>query len=545
MMRRAILALALALAAPAAWAASVLPADVSTRVGRAQTFVFHWTDPQYTAANLQSRDYIWHGVHSNASTNMLLPSGVYTSLYTSNARVPNVPIHYGAVLVPGWTLSYFQNGTGGTDPSWIMLQGDHATPAYWYNDNSYIPLDISNSAVRAWRMTNEIAPMISSGVQGISIDNMGPLNNQIIDLTGTATITNGSIDVTGISLSSSLSQIYVGGAVTGFGIQGGTTVASIISPTEIHLSQTASASTSVTLTFPHYAVGTCTVAVTDYATGGTCESHGGTFTAKYKDNSTGECSGSSTPCWTNDQVTWVQQIEAYAHPLTVGVTGNVTPSMDGGTYQTLSQTLIEATDIWLDEGGWMGGSLTPAPCLVGGSPPLLGAAWATKANFIIGLNNGAGHPRIDQNALCPLGTRTSQVLEWALGSHLLTKKTGNDYFEWQFTKSDGSDDSTYFTDQLIGGQWPQFWWTHGAATTAMLTDGHLYWRYFTNGLAICNPTADATASFDFGADVYHSFDNLQYPPTPTVTTKVNVMGPLCLVLKKGGAVWGDRVYLSK
>jgi len=73
----------------------------------------------------------------------------------------------------GCPLSWFQ----ANHPNWILLKHDRATPAYEWDQTDWIPLDVSNPEVQAWREAHEIAPMLSNGYQGISVDNVGDQND--------------------------------------------------------------------------------------------------------------------------------------------------------------------------------------------------------------------------------------------------------------------------------------------------------------------------------------------------------------------------------
>jgi hypothetical protein len=53
-----------------------------------------------------------------------------------------------------------------------VYQCDQVTPAYEFDDPTFIPVDIANPAVREWRLENEIGPLLAAGYAGISVDNI-------------------------------------------------------------------------------------------------------------------------------------------------------------------------------------------------------------------------------------------------------------------------------------------------------------------------------------------------------------------------------------
>lgn len=160
-----------------------MPPDVSTRVGRAQTFVYQWTAEEY-ATKLGTRDFIWNnrpGSPQGGTAKLWFPPGTFSDFYMTVTRVPSYPQIYGRVVtitacgVPsgGCPLSWFQ----AHHPEWIVLKRDRATPAYGFNNTEGIPLDIGNPQVQNWIENNWVLPALSAGYAGISIDNVTDRND--------------------------------------------------------------------------------------------------------------------------------------------------------------------------------------------------------------------------------------------------------------------------------------------------------------------------------------------------------------------------------
>ncbi len=165
-------------------AACAPPVDVSDKVGLAYDFIYQFTASEYQdARNLESRAIIWNnqpGPPQGGADKLYFPKGVISSAYTSIARVPANGERFGPVAVPtacadadgGCGLSWFQ----AHHPSWIVLKHDRATPAFFFNDPTWLPLDIANPEVEAWIEANVFAPLLAAGYQSISFDNVTDRN---------------------------------------------------------------------------------------------------------------------------------------------------------------------------------------------------------------------------------------------------------------------------------------------------------------------------------------------------------------------------------
>lgn len=181
---RLSLAIAIALLlSPIIAFAQALPADVSTRVGRAGEFVYGYTAEQY-ATRLEERDVYWSNQPSRqaGAGKVRLPAGVFSGAYTAVSRVPAHGQAFGKTRIitacgmprgGGCTLEWFRRN----HPSWIIYKADQVTPAYQFGNQGWIPLDISNPDVQSWIKAHVYAPLLDEGYQAISVDNVTAQND--------------------------------------------------------------------------------------------------------------------------------------------------------------------------------------------------------------------------------------------------------------------------------------------------------------------------------------------------------------------------------
>lgn len=182
-MLRTLLITLLCLASPAV-VGQTLPPEVPTRVGRAAAFVYRYTPEQY-AARLTDRDIIWSNQPTSeqgGADRLTFPSTVFSGASATINRVPANVTAYGttrlitactALKAGGCPLSWFQEH----HPEWIIYKSDQATPAYQFDDPSWIPLDISNMEVQAWVKENFFLPILKTGYHALSIDNVTVRND--------------------------------------------------------------------------------------------------------------------------------------------------------------------------------------------------------------------------------------------------------------------------------------------------------------------------------------------------------------------------------
>ncbi len=179
-----------------------IPADVSTRVGRAASFIYGYTPSQY-ANELFTRDVVWDNRPTSiqgGADKLHFPSTTFSSAYTAVNRVPSGQIVYGRTRLitacgnssgGGCTLAWFQT----YHPTWIIYTSDQLTPAYQFEDPLWIPLDISNPDVQSWIKTNLYHPILSAGYQAISVDNVTNRNDfKEIGVCSIAPVTNCTSD---------------------------------------------------------------------------------------------------------------------------------------------------------------------------------------------------------------------------------------------------------------------------------------------------------------------------------------------------------------
>lgn len=156
-------------AAVAAYAAAAQAApcnslpDVSMRIGRAQLFLYNPNDYAKLAG---ARDVL--GINSDVHGQPhRLPASMWSGMYITVDRW-GINGHKD----PERDLAWFQR----YHPSWIAYKADQRTPAWEFGDRNYVPLDISNPAVRAFTVSTEIAPYLTNIYSGVSVDNVTPTN---------------------------------------------------------------------------------------------------------------------------------------------------------------------------------------------------------------------------------------------------------------------------------------------------------------------------------------------------------------------------------
>ncbi|MGH9643810.1 MAG: hypothetical protein ACRD3Q_15485 [Terriglobales bacterium] len=541
-----------------------MPADTTMRVGRGQSWVTRWTSAQYAALSPvtdsvpffrtttelspNQRDYIWDGRTGREQGALSLPPGVFTGAYISVAGVVNYPfevdpLHYIHFCGPNQDCTYEWLDTN--HPNWIVRTHDQATPAWFFNAQNFVPLDISNPIVQNFLLVNEIGPLIGYGFQGISVDNVNERN--LFDLEGVCSASipldssgnpvgdctsNGGIWTQLYQPPSTLPDpSYDDGAyttdrvawlkaITAYAHQLGAAVAANIYYETRNLNHKAAHDQA-------YKALINSVDIWAYEPGFT-----GTFVpspclvggAQSYSRIAGDlAAGANTVTLANDNARYFTNGSEISIP-GAGPNGNVyvgnavgAPQGDTITIQPSTGTAV-ASGTLIYEGGPQYG--------------MVGTQWINLVNFINGLNLSNSIATYQENSICPIGTDpqvSRPVVEWAIGSNLMTKPAANahSYVEMFFANGDGTDGAAYDTDEEPGGDWPEWHWRHGKALdpVPVLTNG-VYSRRFQHGMVVCNPTADPL-SFYFGTAVYHSFTNQTYTGTQSIA------GPSCVMLQTG------------
>jgi hypothetical protein len=115
-----------------------------------------------------TRDLYWENSRSSAQGGSTVFSALpgFSSAYTAVNRLPLVQVYGGNVRLPkgcsdtaggGCDLAWFQ----ANHPDWIIYTDDQKTPAYMFNDRSWVPLDISNPTVQEFIKTNLYAHVLN------------------------------------------------------------------------------------------------------------------------------------------------------------------------------------------------------------------------------------------------------------------------------------------------------------------------------------------------------------------------------------------------
>jgi hypothetical protein len=182
MLLRLAVAAAVLLLGVASAAAQALPVDVSTRVGRAASFIYRYTPSQYD--RLTDRDVYWSNQPARlqgGSDKLHFPKGTFSGAYVPVNRVPASPYTYGRTTV---ITACGRPEGGGCDlawlranhPDWIVYKTDQVTPAYMFGNKDFPPVDIANPQVQRWLIDNYYAPLMKLGYQALSVDNVAAGN---------------------------------------------------------------------------------------------------------------------------------------------------------------------------------------------------------------------------------------------------------------------------------------------------------------------------------------------------------------------------------
>ena len=162
-----------------------LPNEVSTRVGRAATFVYAFTPYQYQH-RLSDFDFVWTQIPTNIQggyDKLYFPPAVMSGGYVPVNRIPASAYLIGttsyvracrnAPLAGGCTTEWLQEN----HPTWIIYKADQVTPSYQFGNTGWVPLDITNPDVQAWLLANYYSPILDLGYEALTIDNVTAQND--------------------------------------------------------------------------------------------------------------------------------------------------------------------------------------------------------------------------------------------------------------------------------------------------------------------------------------------------------------------------------
>lgn len=429
-MLRTLVFVSLLLSSTVAHAQAIL-ADVSSRVGRASTFIYRFTPEQYPT-RLTQRDVIWSNQPTTiqgGADRLTFPPGVFSGAYVTVNRVPANPTMFGKTRLltacnderrGGCTLTWFQRN----HPEWIIYRSDQVTPAYQFDDKTWIPLDISNLDVQAWIKANFFLPILRTGYQALSVDNVTARNQ---------------FDEAGV----------------------------------------------------------CTIVPKN-----NCTLDGGVWKRLYS----GQIEGDRD--FIRNRVEWVRTITKWAHGLGKRTMGNVTYVSQ---MPTSSADLINAFDVWFDEGGFTGAS-DPSLCY----PARVGSSWINKVNFITGLNDGSGPKAyVSENSICPVGgvprprMGKLDLVEYTIASYLIVKNK-HTYISMFFGDGDRCGIAAFCEDVYPSATWPHLYLEHGSPEARFAVRDGIYFRPFKNSVALVNPSTDSAHTFDLGVASFYRYDCNRY-----------------------------------
>lgn len=181
------------------------------------------------------------------------------------------------------------------------------------------------------------------------------------------------------------------------------------------------------------------------------------------------------PQWRADILAWVTQMQqalhALSHPLLL------VPNLGIGSIPLSDPTLVQIVqhvDAVLDEGGFTGY----------GENYLTDSRWAQKIQFIENVQQqGKAYyivNEFNQSALAGDGSLTSADIEWVLASYLMCKQHTASVFLSPTQDYGRNLWNTWYAAQI------------GSPRNDMYQGQGVYWRDYTHGMSIVNPSSTAT-----------------------------------------------------
>ena len=478
-----------------------LPADVSLRIGRAQTFGYKIPDLQVLNG---TRDYIWQGDTGKGT----VPSSVFSGYYVTADRAP-----YQTPANRTKRLAWYQ----ANHPDWIVYRPDQKTPAWEFCDAldptpggkcdgpGDVPLAIWKPEVQGWMNGGDVQTAIDRGIyQGISADNVLPSNSFFKG--GTCSVIPDAISCT-----------HAGGVWTPrYSSVGTTTTGAAAGATTIPVAD--SSEFRAMLRNPS---GVSIV----FRDGGPELYRGTLFAAESNVLTVSPALGRSLPSGATaegvnlvsnelarDWVNWLSALKTYANSAGKCLTINI----QWDDYNRANWALIAAVpDMIFDEQGF-GNSSSTKDCSPGGGAPynLYDTRWINKATDLASI----GKPKILQGAMCTDPERSLAKLQYNVASYLLVK----DRHSYQ--------ELFYENFALFERYPPLLYLHHGSPIGGMAVRNGIYYRTFEKAVALVNPSSTISRAYDLGPNVYHGPDCKRY--------EGNVLLPPIsgLVLKLGEAI---------
>ena len=498
-MRKWIAALAALLGIPGtSWSTEcTLPVDVSTRIGRAQTFGYKIPDLQVLSG---ARDYIWQGDTGTG----IVPSSVFSGYYVTADRAP-----YQGPTYKTKRLAWYQ----ANHPDWIVYRPDQKTPAWEFcsaldpapggkcDGEGDVPLAIWNPGVQVWMKGGDVQTGIDKGIyQGISVDNVLPSNSFFKG--GTCSVIP---DASGCT--------HAGGIWTPrYSSAGTTTTSAAAGATTIPVADSSAFNAilrnpeGVSIVFrdggPELYRGTLVAAASNVLTVSP------PLNRSLPSGATAEGVNLVSNELARDWVNWLSTLKAYTNAAGKCLTIN----LQWDNYNRANWALIATVpDMIFDEQGF-GGSSSTKDCSPGGGATyrLYDNLWVNKATDLASI----GKPKILQGAMCTDPERSLAKLQYNVASYLLVKDSHSyqELFYENFSSFERYPSLLYLH--------------HGAAIGEMAVRNGVYYRAFEKALAVVNPSSTIARTYDLGPNAYHGPDckrhegNVLLPPISGLVLKI-------------------------
>lgn len=513
--------LALLLAVEPAFAACTLPTSAANEVGRGQNFDGSFANSllstQYdNILGNGARHYLWG--HNDLT--QTVPAGVHTGLYVPIYRTP----HYFPPYT-GRMLQWYRDNK----PEWIVYRPDHKTPSWQFCDPNLTmtvvacdfdygtPLATWLPEVQSYIEGADIhEAVLAGGFNAVSADNASSRN--VWMKAGTCDIdpaAYGNARCEDTEVSPGVHGVWTPrydeayGVVQEIATEGATSITVAAGQgTAFHPGMRLQIRNSANETYyaGHNvsATGTSnTVRVFPLGAGVTVNV-----------NDVIEAVTELDPDYSKDLSDWLAALRTHVNSVGLCLTANV------GWANTTSDRsewakMIANLDIIYEESGF---NNTGGTSIIPGGGVYQDATWINKTTDYFAANKPfvmAGGGSIDY-------LNRHERSAYGLASHLLIKNDHSYYAGWVV-------DPGRFEDVE-----PDMYWRHGAVSGAMANTGGVYYRNFTKGKALVNPSSTATVTYNLGSSVYNTDNGLRW--TGTIT-----MNPLRGLILRNGAPPGPIV----
>jgi hypothetical protein len=167
-------------------------------------------------------------------------------------------------------------------------------------------------------------------------------------------------------------------------------------------------------------------------------------------------------------------------------------------YQSSFNQVVSSPDIIVWEGGFTkntgGTSCVPAAATLNTARDP--AAWTDMMSNYLNITNNPAKAFVILDGNCRLNGKLNLTFQnWTMANYLLIK--GNHTY------------LTYEEDDFPADT-AQLYLPIGAPTENMQSAGGLYWRHFENALAVVNPSATGTVTYNFGSEVWYDTSGTLY-----------------------------------